>query len=414
MRRRVVVTGIGAISPLGLGAPSLYEGWAGRQSGIEDGLGRCLDFDPLDFLTKKEFLRCDRFTQLAIAAAQEAVGQATNDGRNPFEDPDRVACIVGAGGGGMSTMENVRPSKGDKPTPEGQERRVSPYTVPKMMCNAPAGMISIRHGLRGPAFAVVSACAAGADAIATAVRLVRSGEVDAAVTGGTESSMTKFTIQNFAAMQATSKEGISRPFDRRRDGFILAEGAGILVIEDLDTARRRDALVFGEILGLGASSDAYNVVTPDPTGGGAALAMRRALDDASLQPHDIDYVNAHGTSTPLNDRSETVALKLVLGDHAKQVPVSSTKSAIGHLLSAAGAIEAIATLQALRNRTAPPTLNYEEPDDGLDLDYVANGPRPLGPGGGGDDAPRPAIAMSNSFGFGGHNSVLCLAGDARE
>jgi 3-oxoacyl-[acyl-carrier-protein] synthase II len=413
MRRRVVVTGIGAVSPLGLGAPALYSGWAARQSGIEDGLGRCSDFDPLDFLTKKDLRRCDRFTQLAIAAAQEAIGQATRDGRNPFDDPDRVACIVGAGGGGMSTMENARPAKGAAEPGEGEERRVSPYTVPKMMCNAPAGMISIRHGLRGPAFAVVSACAAGADAIATAVRLVRCGEVDAAVTGGTESSMTKFTIENFAAMQATSREGISRPFDRRRDGFILAEGAGILVVENLETARQRDADIVGEILGIGASSDAYNVVTPDPTGGGAALAMRRALDDAGIDPQDIDYVNAHGTSTPLNDRSETVALKLVLGEHAKHVPVSSTKSAIGHLLSAAGAIEAIATLQALGERTAPPTLNYEEPDDGLDLDYVADGPRPLRSVNG-NGTPRAAVAMSNSFGFGGHNSVLCLAGDGPE
>lgn len=408
MSRRVVVTGLGAVTPLGVGARTLFERWVARESGIEDGIGRCWDFEARDVVGKKELRRTDRFTQLAIAASEEAIGEATKEETVPFVDPDRVGCIIGAGGGGLSTMED---SRGPKDYVDSEVRRISPFTVPKMMCNAPAGLISIRHGLRGPAFAVVSACAAGADAIGTAVRLIRGGEVDAAITGGTESSLTEFTIKNFAAMQATSRCGISRPFDARRDGFILAEGAGILVIEDRDTALERGATILGEILGYGSSSDAYHVVMPDPSGGGAALAMHRALDDASLAPEHVDYINAHGTSTPLNDRAETVALKRVLGDEAGRIPVSSTKSAIGHLLGAAGAVEAVATLLALRDRTAPPTLNYGEAEEGLDLDYVPDGPRPLRvpPHG---SAERPAVGLSNSFGFGGHNSVLCLAGEA--
>jgi 3-oxoacyl-[acyl-carrier-protein] synthase II len=396
------------VTPLGVGAPTLLDRWVARDSGIEDGIGRCSDFDPSTVLSKKERLRSDRFTQLAIASAEEAIAQAMGDGATSFADPDRVGCVIGAGGGGMSTMEYSRDER-DKVNSE--VRRISPFTVPKMMCNAPAGLISIRHGLRGPAFAVVSACASGADAIGTALRLIRAGAMDAAITGGTESSLTEFTIKNFAAMHATSACGISRPFDARRDGFILAEGAGILVIEERESALARGATILGELMGYGSSSDAYHVVAPDPTGGGAALALTRALDDAGMGIEDVDYVNAHGTSTPLNDKAETVALKRVFGDEAARMPVSSTKSAIGHLLGAAGAVEAIATLLALRERVAPPTLNYEEPEDGLDLDYIGDGPRPLRTATNGA-AGRPSVGVSNSFGFGGHNSVLCLAAEA--
>jgi 3-oxoacyl-[acyl-carrier-protein] synthase II len=271
-----------------------------------------------------------------------------------------------------------------------------------MMGNAAAGFIAMRHGFHGPAFAVVSACAAGTDAIGVAVQLVRAGIVDVALTGGAESSLTRFSINSFAAMEATSTSGISRPFDVRRDGFVLSEGAGVMVIESEASAAARGAAVVGEILGYGASADAYHLVAPDPTGAGAVLALERALEDAGLTPADIDYVNAHGTSTPLNDRAETLALKQALGPDAYEIPVSSTKSAIGHLLGAAGAVEAIATLQALAARTAPPTLNHEQPEEGLDLDYVPLRAKPM------TRSTGPAAALSNSFGFGGHNSVLCL------
>jgi 3-oxoacyl-[acyl-carrier-protein] synthase II len=412
MTCRVVVTGLGAITPLGLGARTLFDRWVEGCSGIEDGLGRCSEFKGADTISKKTRKRTDRFTQLAIGAADEAVAEATASGDLPFADPDRVGCIIGTGAGGMNTVETSRevynPEPRDFDGPRKQERRVSPFTVPKMMCNAAPGFVAMRHGFRGPSFAVVSACAAGTDAIGTALRLLQAGEMDAVLTGGTEASLTEFTIDSFAAMEATSLCGVSRPFDARRDGFILSEGAGILVLEKRDSALARGAPVLGEILGHGSSSDAYHLVAPDPTGGGAALAVRRALADAELGPEDIDYVNAHGTSTTLNDRSETAALKEAFGDEAARIPVSSTKSTIGHLLGAAGAVEAIATILALGAHVAPPTLNYSEPEEGLDLDYVPNRSKPLRARSNGS-GPRPAVGLSNSFGFGGHNSVLCLA-----
>jgi 3-oxoacyl-[acyl-carrier-protein] synthase II len=401
MRRRVLVTGLGAVTPLGVGAEALFERWAAGESGIVDGVGRCSDFAPETLLSKKDLRRTDRFTQLAIGAGEEAIAQATNDGARPFPDLDRVASIIGTGAGGMMTVDDERDrtsgNGGGPPKPH------SPLTVPKMMGNAAAGFLAMRHGFHGPAFAVVSACAAGADAIGVALRLVRSGEIDVAVTGGAESSLTPFSIRSFAAMEATSTSGVSRPFDARRDGFVLAEGAGVLVLEAEESARERGAPILGEMLGQGSSADAYHLVAPDPTGAGAALAIRRALGDAGISAADLDYVNAHGTSTPLNDRAETQALKAALGAVAGRVPVSSTKSAIGHLLGAAGAVEAVATVHSLRTRTAPPTLNYEEAEEGLDLDYVPGSAKRLARTNG-----RPAIGLSNSFGFGGHNSVLCI------
>jgi 3-oxoacyl-[acyl-carrier-protein] synthase II len=237
--------------------------------------------------------------------------------------------------------------------------------------------------------------------------MIEAGEVQAVIAGGAEATLTPLAKAAFAAMDATSSCGISRPFDARRDGFVMGEGAGVLVLEDAELARERGARVLGEVLGYAATSDAHHLTAPDPTGESAALAITRALADADLSPEDLDYVNAHGTSTPLNDRSETEALKLALGEHAHKLPVSSTKSAIGHLLGAAGAVEAIATVLALRDRIAPPTLGYEEQDEGLDLDYVPDGPRPLRTRQNGH-GPKPATAISNSFGFGGHNAVLCL------
>jgi 3-oxoacyl-[acyl-carrier-protein] synthase II len=265
----------------------------------------------------------------------------------------------------------------------------------------------MRHGLRGQVYGVVSACAAGAHAIGAGMRMIQSGDADAAVVGGSEAALTALSSAAFAAMDATSTSGVSRPFDARRDGFVMGEGAGVLILEALDAAEERGAEAIGELLGYAATADAHHLTAPEPEGRGAARAIERALADAGVEPEELDYVNAHGTSTPLNDRAETVALKAALGESAHEVPVSSAKSAIGHLLGAAGAVEAVATVLALRERVAPPTLGYAEVDEGLDLDYVPDGPRPLSPEGDGD---RPAVGISNSFGFGGHNAVLCLAG----
>jgi 3-oxoacyl-[acyl-carrier-protein] synthase II len=273
-----------------------------------------------------------------------------------------------------------------------------------MMSNAAAAALSLRHGLQGPSLAVSTACASGADAIGCALGMIRRGEVDAVVAGGAEASLTPLARAAFSALEATSPSGISRPFDVRRDGFVMGEGAAVLVLEAPEAASRRGARACGAIRGYGASCDAHHLTAPREDGDGQAAAMRAALADAGAAPAEIDYVNAHGTSTQLNDRAETLAIKLALGEHARRVPVSSTKSAIGHLLGAAGAVEAVATLLALRDAIAPPTLGLTEPDVGLDLDYVPGGARALALNG------RAPLALSNSFGFGGHNAVLCLEG----
>jgi 3-oxoacyl-[acyl-carrier-protein] synthase II len=403
MTRRVVITGVGAVTPLGSGAETLHERWKAGECGIESGVGACSDFEPADVLTKKELRRTDRFAQLAIAACEEALVTAGwKDGSEGGElpiDPERIGCVIGTGIGGISTIETQHDVLN-----ESGPGRVSPLGIPLMMGNAGAANLALRHGFKGPAFSTVSACAAGADAIGTALRLIRAGDADAVVTGGAEAGITPLAYACFGAMGALSESGISRPFDARRDGFVMGEGAGVLVLEAAETAEARGATVLAELLGYGASADAYHLTAPEPGGGGAARAIKRALEDAGVSPSDLHYVNAHGTSTPLNDRSETDALKAALGeDLAKSLPVSSTKSAIGHLLGAAGAVEAVATVLALRERVAPPTLGYEVPDEGLDLDYVPDGPRPI------TGANGRAVALSNSFGFGGHNAVLCIA-----
>jgi 3-oxoacyl-[acyl-carrier-protein] synthase II len=399
MNRRVVITGVGAVTPLGVGARTLHERWTAGACGIEDGEAPCAEFDPKVAMTAKEARRSDRFTQLAVAACAEAVAEAGWDTDGLPYDPERMGCVFGTGIGGIGTIESNHAAM-----IESGPQKVSPLAVPLMMSNAGAAALSLRHGLRGQTYGVVSACAAGAHAIGAASRLIKNGDADAVVTGGSEAGLTPLARAAFAALDATSEVGISRPFDRRRDGFVMGEGAAVLILEDGEKAERRGAKILGEVLGYGATSDAYHLTAPDPEGTAAAAAMRAALRDAGIGPDDVDYVNAHGTSTPLNDRSETVALKRALGERAAQVPVSSTKSAIGHLLGAAGAVEAVATLLALRDRVAPPTLGLEEPDPELDLDYVPGAARPLARSNG-----RPAIGLSNSFGFGGHNAVLCLA-----
>jgi 3-oxoacyl-[acyl-carrier-protein] synthase II len=405
--RRVLITGVGAVTPLGLSARELYDGWMARRSGIEGGLGAC-DFDPTDFMSTKEARRSDRFAQLAIAAGAQAVADAGWGAQEPPVDPADVGCVIGSGIGGMGTFE----AQCEILSERGPER-VSALAIPLIMGNAAAGLLAMRHRLQGPAFGVMSACASGAHAIGAAAQMIRHGEAQAVVAGGAEATLTPLAKAAFAKMEATSPTGISRPFDARRDGFVMGEGAGVLVLESEELAMERGARVLGEVLGYAATADAHHLTAPEPTGRPAATAITRALRDAGLTPEDIDYINAHGTSTPLNDRSETEAIKLALGERAYDIPVSSTKSAIGHLLGAAGAVEAIATVFALADGMAPPTLNYEEPDPDLDLDYVADGPRPLagngnGNGNGDGNGHARLIAISNSFGFGGHNAVLCL------
>jgi 3-oxoacyl-[acyl-carrier-protein] synthase II len=395
--RDVVVTGVGAITPLGVGADALFTRWAAGEVAVEDGEAPCKEFDPLDFFTRKEARRADRFTQFALASADQAVGQAGWEDERPY-DPSRVGCVLGTGIGGLITLEqNVEALYNGGPD------KVAPLAVPLMMGNAGSAAIAMRHDLRGPVFGIVSACAAGANALATSVRMIQTGDADAVLTGGSEAALTPLSRAAFGALDATSTVGISRPFDARRDGFIMGEGAGVLVLEDGEKARARGAEILAIVRGVGQTSDAHHLTAPRADGEGAAAAIEAALADAGIGPDDVDYVNAHGTSTPLNDRSETVALKKALGDHAHKVPVSSTKSAIGHLLGAAGAVEAIATIASLRAGVVAPTLGYEEPDDGLDLDYVPGSSRQLERRNG--HAP---IAITNSFGFGGHNAVLVL------
>jgi 3-oxoacyl-[acyl-carrier-protein] synthase II len=405
MTPRVLITGVGAVSPLGNSARELHEGWLAGRSGIADGLGACTEFDSTEFMTVKEARRSDRFAQLAIAAGAQAVADAGWDGVEPPADPTDIGCVIGSGIGGMWTFESQCEVLRDR----GPER-VSPLAIPLIMGNAAAGLVAMRHKLRGPVFGVMSACASGTHAIGEAMRMIRAGEAKAVIAGGAEATLTPLAKAAFAAMEATSPTGISRPFDARRDGFVMGEGAGVLVLESEEVARARGARVLGEVLGYASTADAHHLTAPEPTGRPAALAITRAMADAEVTPEDIDYVNAHGTSTPLNDASETAAIKLALGEYAYSVPVSSTKSAIGHLLGAAGAVEAIATVLALNDGVAPPTLNYGEPDEGLDLDYVPDGPRPLAAsnGNGNGNGHGRLIALSNSFGFGGHNAVLCL------
>jgi 3-oxoacyl-[acyl-carrier-protein] synthase II len=402
-RRRIVVTGVGAVTPLGAGAETLFERWSDGESGIADGLGRCSHFDPTEHLKRKEIKRYDRFTQFAIVAAEEALAAAGWDEALPVA-ADRIGCVIGTGNGGSGTLE-----EGLDALIQGPEY-VSSLLIPKSMANAASGVLALRFGLEGPAFAVVSACSSGADAITDGIRMLRLGETDAMVVGGAEAEIVRMPLAAFANMEALSEKGISRPFDARRDGFVMGEGAGILVLEGAEVAEARGAHVYGEILGYGITNDAHHIVAPHPEGRGAILAIQRALEDAGLHPDDVDYVNAHGTGTPANDRSETRAIKAVLGDRAKSVPVSSLKSSIGHLIGAAGAVESVATLIALERQIAPPTLNYEVPEEGLDLDYVPKKSRPLfGSESANETNGHRPVAISNAFGFGGHNSVLVLA-----
>ncbi|HET9719004.1 MAG TPA: beta-ketoacyl-ACP synthase II [Solirubrobacteraceae bacterium] len=402
MKRRVVITGIGAVTPLGVGARPLHEEWARGVVGIEDGAGRCGSFQPAEHLSTKEIRRLDRFAQLAAVASDEAMAQAGwgSQGDSPY-DPLRVGCVVATGIGGIATVEQNLFAMRDR----GPER-VSPLGIPMYMPNAAAAAVSMRHGLRGQMYGVVSACSGGAHAIGSALRMIQYGDADAAVAGGSEATLTEFGFACFNSMQALSESGISRPFDRRRDGFVMGEGAGLLVLEELEAARARGATILGELGGYGATADAHHLTAPEPTGTAAARAVTIALEDAGVDPEGVSYINAHGTSTPLNDAAETNAIKRAFGEEqARRIPISSTKSTIGHLLGAAGAVEAVATVQVLSTGLIPPTLGYEEPDPQCDLDYVPGETRRLVAANGG-----PPAAVSNSFAFGGHNVSLVLKG----
>jgi 3-oxoacyl-[acyl-carrier-protein] synthase II len=393
---------LGAVTPLGVGADALFERWTAGECGILDGVGACTDFEPSELLSVKEVRRLDRFSQLALVASGEAIRDAGWDEELPY-DPFRAGCIVATGIGGIQTVEaqlDVQRERG--------AGRMSPLGIPAQMSNAGAAAISMKYGLKGQAYSVSSACSSGAHAIGCALRMIQYDDADAVVVGGSEATLTTFGFGSFNAMQALSPTGISRPFDARRDGFVMGEGAGVLVLEEASAAEERGARVLGEVAGYGSTSDAYHLTAPEPSGVAATRAIELAMADAGVGPDEIDYINAHGTSTPLNDAAETAAIKRALGeDRARKIPVSSLKSATGHLLGAAGAAEAVATVKTLMTRIIPPTLGYEVPDPECDLDYVPGEARPLVLSNG-----RPPMALSNSFAFGGHNVALLFRGPA--
>ena len=383
--RRVAVTGMGVVAGCGTGLDAF---WAGLHRPAPDGTRRVPDFDPTIWFGPKEVRRVDRFAQFSVAAAAMAVEDAGEIGA----DPDRVGVIFATGVGGLESIE-----KQEQVFLEKGADRISPFLVPMMMPNAGAAGISMRFGYRGPCETITTACAAGTHAISAAARLVASGRCDLAVGGGAEAALTPLGIGAFANMTALSAEGISRPFDARRNGFVAAEAAGALVLEDLDHARRRRARIYAEVLGAASTADAHHITAPAPEGAGAAACMELALADAEIGPEAVGHINAHGTSTPLNDLAEAQAIVKVFG--APTPPVTSIKGVTGHALGGAGAIEAVATVLTIRHRAIPPTMGHEEADPEIRIDIVSGEAR----------AWEPAPALSNSFGFGGHNGTLVLA-----
>ena len=408
--RRVAITGIGMVSPVGLDVESSWEALlAGTPGGgpitafDPEGYATRIaceiaGFDPLNHMSRKEARRYDRFAQIGVAAASEAMESAGLTGPPPGCSPTDFGVILGSGVGGIITLEancNIMRDRGPG--------RVSPFFIPMFIPDIIAGLVSIRYGLRGPNYATVSACASGAHAIGDAARYIRRGEATIMLAGGSEAAVTPICIAGFSAMKAMSRRnddpaGASRPFDAGRDGFVIGEGAGVLVLEEMEHARARDAEILGELAGFGATGDAYHITAPPPEAEGAREAMQAAVEDAGLAPGDIDYINAHGTSTPANDPSETAAIKSFLGPRAYEIVVGSTKSMTGHLLGAAGAIETVMCVMACRTGRIPPTINFHEKDDACDLDYAHGGmvERPV------------SAALCNSFGFGGHNACLVV------
>jgi 3-oxoacyl-[acyl-carrier-protein] synthase II len=406
LSRRVVVTGVGLVSPLGIGTQTNWEALCAGQSGIGpitrfDATqfsariaGEVKGFDPLQFVDKKDVKKMDVFIQLAIAAADFAMDDAKLK-VNP-ECATRTGVFIASGIGGFSTIEREH-----KALIEGGPRRISPFFIPAAIINLAAGQVSIRFGAKGPNSATCTACSASAHAIGDAFEIIRRNDADVMIAGGSEAAITPMGVGGFAAMRALSTRNddpqrASRPFDKDRDGFIMGEGAGVLILEELEFARRRGASIYAELVGYGMSADAYHITAPSEDGEGGMRVMQAALKQACVEPSKIDYINAHGTSTPYNDKLETLAIKRLFGDHAGKLAISSTKSMTGHLLGAAGGLEAGITVLAIRNQMIPPTINYETPDPECDLDYVPNIKR------------RATIqyALSNSFGFGGTNGAL--------
>lgn len=401
-----MVTGMGVVSPVGHGLEEFWRGITEGPSGVgmvqrfdaTDYPSRIAaeirDFDPLRYFDRKDVRHADRFVQLAVAAAQDAV---ENAGLAAM-DPERTGVAFGTGIGGLTTLTEQYDILRDR-----GPSRVSPFLIPKMIANMAGGQIAMRFNLRGPNVTLVTACASSGNALGDAFRTIQHGEADVMLTGGSEAVILPIAFAGFCAMKALSTRNedpttASRPFDQGRDGFVMGEGAGFLVFESLTHAQDRGATILAEVIGYGRSADAYHMVEPEPEGAGAVLAMQRALRDAGLQPEAIDYINAHGTSTPKGDLAETIAIKNVFGEHAYRLAVSSTKSATGHLLGAAGAVELIASILAIGHQVLPPTLNLEAPGEGCDLDYVPNVPRP-----------HPVHrVMSNAFGFGGQNACLIV------
>lgn len=408
-RSRVVVTGMGAVTPLAVGVLPTWEALLAGRNGIgriqtfdpepfaSQMAGEVLDFDPVDFIDRKQANRTARFTQFALASTLEAIEQSglVIDDSNR----DEVGVIVGSGIGGLKVTEDATNTLQDR-----GPRRLSPFTVPMILADIAAGEIAMKLGACGPNFALISACATGAHAIGEAAEIIRRGDAVACLAGASEASVTPLAVGAFSAMRALSQrnddpEHASRPFDKDRDGFVVAEACGILVLEDFDYARRRGARILAEVAGYGATADAYHITAPDPDGRGARRAMQRAMERAGASPLEVDYINAHGTSTGLNDAAETAAIKQVLGEErARSVPISSTKSMTGHSLGGAGAIESIFSVMALIDGRVPPTINYREPDPECDLDYVTEGARRV----------DPELVLNNSFGFGGHNACLAF------
>ena len=387
----VVVTGRGVTTSVGEEVDTMFDALLAGRSGIIDGIGPCTDFDPDPVLTPKGARRTDRFSQLGIAAADKAWAESGLS--EDTVDMERVGVLMGTGVGGLLTLETECTK-----FLEGGERAVSPLFVTMMMPNAAAGLISMRIGARGPGFSVASACATGSHAIGEAKRIIERGEADVVVAGGCEAALTGLCLAAFKQMGALSDDGVSRPFDVDRTGFVMGEGAGVLILEREDHAKARGATIYGRIVGYGATSDAHHITAPEPEGRGSSAAIRLALEDAAAQPTDVGYVNAHGTGTPLNDVAETKTLHAIFNGGAP--PISSTKSHLGHLLGAAGAVEAVVCLEAVRRGVLPPTINLETPDPECDLDYIPAGPR---------EAPGIQLALSNSFGFGGQNACLAVA-----
>ena len=404
--RRVVVTGLGITSPLGTGLEKNWDALTNGRSGIGPithfdatdfpvkFAGEVRDLSLDDFIDKKEARKMDLFIHYALAAATMALEDSGLEINQ--DNAERVGVVVGSGMGGLPSIEKYHGA-----FLEGGYRKISPFFIPMSIINLAAGQISIKHGAKGPNIAPVSACATGTHAIGDAFRMIQRGDADAVISGGAESTVCPLGIGGFSVMKALSTRNedplaASRPFDKNRDGFVMGEGSGIVVLEEYESAKKRGARIYGEVLGYGLTADAHHLTAPSPGGEGAARCMQMALDTAGLNPEDVDYINAHGTSTPFNDLYETMAIKSVFGDHARKLMISSTKSMTGHLLGAAGGIEAIFSLLAISRGVVPPTINYTEPDPECDLDYVPNEARQ-------SDL---KVAISNSLGFGGTNATI--------